>query len=125
MTLSTCGGDGRPDARVLILKDLTSEGLWFATSAHIAKGRQLTANPDASLMFYWPQLARQVRVGGRVEPAAEEESAADFLARGAGARAVALASHESAPLSSRQECTAAVAAARARVDAIPQLVASM
>lgn len=125
MTLSTCGDDGRPDARVLILKDLTADGFWFATSARSAKGRQLAANQEASLTFYWPSLARQVRVRGRVEPAGLDESAADFRARGVGARAVALASHESEPLHSRQECADAVASARARLDATPSLVASM
>ena len=113
-----------PDARVLILKDVTAAGFWFATSAHSAKGRQLVANPAASLTFYWPAVARQVRIRGHVEAAAGEESARDFRARGVGARAVALASEQSSPLDSQAACSAAVRAARSRLDAMPDLVAT-
>ena len=124
MTLSTVDADGRPDARMLILKDLSDAGFWFATSADSSKGRQLGANPAAALTFYWPLLGRQVRVRGHVEDASTEQSARDFLARGLGARAVALASTESSPLASRAECAAAVEVARARLDELPDLVAT-
>ncbi len=124
MTLSTADADGRPDARMLILKDVSSAGFWFATSADSAKGRQLRVNPAAALTFYWPLLGRQVRVRGRVEAASADQSAQDFLARGVGARAVALASAESSPLASRAECAAAVEAASARLADLPDLVAT-
>lgn len=108
MTLSTTDGQGAPDARVLILKDLDDAGWWFASSAESAKGLQLDHNPSAALTFYWPQLARQVRVRGRVITGTPEQSAADFRSRATGARAVAVASHESQPLADRATCAAAV-----------------
>src|SRR5271154_1704701 len=66
MTLSTCDSDGRPDARVLILKDVDADGWWFATASHSATGQQLASQPSAALTFYWPALARQVRIRGGV-----------------------------------------------------------
>jgi pyridoxamine 5'-phosphate oxidase len=122
MTLSTCGENGQPDARVLILKDLDSQGWWFATDSTGAKGRQLTQSPVAALTFYWPDMGRQVRVRGGVVVASRERSAEDFLDRGLGARAVALASQESDPLQHLAECTAAVTAARERLEDDPGLV---
>lgn len=74
MTLSTCGEDDLPDARVLILKDLDPTGWWFATSSLSAKGRQLEVRPGAALTFHWKSLARQVRVRGRVSPAPRNAS---------------------------------------------------
>ncbi len=123
MTLSTCDGDGHPDARVLILKDLDEEGWWFATNSESAKGDQLAARPMAALTFYWPQLARQVRVRGPVKTASAQANSADFLARGSDAKAVALVSAESKPLESRAACELAVAEGRQRLAADPGLIA--
>lgn len=122
MTLSTSDTDGRPDARVLILKDLDEQGWWFASNAESAKGDQLSSRPVAALTFYWPQLARQVRVRGPVETGGPTLNAADFLSRGMGARAVALASAESKPLESRATCERAVADARQRLTDDPEHV---
>jgi pyridoxamine 5'-phosphate oxidase len=122
MTLSTCDAAGVPDARVLILKDLDAAGWWFATSSASAKGRQLDQRPAAALTFYWPLIGRQVRVRGTVVRASAERSAADFRARSEGARAIALAGRESAPLESRAECAAAVEQSRARLAEHPDLV---
>lgn len=124
MTLSTIGLDGVPDARVLILKDVADSGWWFASSLESAKGLQLDAAPVAALTFYWPELARSVRLRGRVEPAEPEQSAEDFRNRGLGARAVALASRESQPLVSRAHSENAVAAARDRLADDPRLVST-
>jgi pyridoxamine 5'-phosphate oxidase len=124
MTLSTCDRQGRPDARVLILKDLDDAGWWFATSSASAKGQQLEQQPAAALTFYWPALGRQVRVRGTVLTARQEQSADDFRARGVGARAVALASRQSQPLADAAECRRAVAHARETVDADPEVVSS-
>lgn len=96
MTLSTADGDGLPDARVLLLKDLTAEGWWFASEEGSAKGRQLAANPHAALTFYWGPIGRGVRIRGRVTRGSDARSAEDFLERGAGARAVALAGRSGA-----------------------------
>jgi pyridoxamine 5'-phosphate oxidase len=91
MTLSTVDGDGMPDARVLLLKDLTAEGWWFASEDASAKGRQLAENPQAALTFYWGALGRSVRIRGRVARGSDARSAEDFLERAAGARAIVLA----------------------------------
>jgi pyridoxamine 5'-phosphate oxidase len=122
MTLSTNDASGAPDARTLILKDLDDEGWWFATSAESSKGLQLAAQPTAALTFYWPQVARQVRIRGPVRTGAAELSAADFRSRGSSARAVALASHESQPLADRATCAQAVADAQRELATQPDLV---
>lgn len=123
MTLSTVDASGAPDARVLILKDLDEHGWWFATSAESAKGIQLAACPEASLTFYWPAVGRQVRVRGPVAAGSVELSAQDFLARSAGARAVAFASKESQPLVDQAACVEAVAEAERRIVSDPAIVA--
>ena len=122
MTLSTVDADGMPDARVLILKDVTDEGWWFASSSASAKGIELTANPVAALTFYWPATGRSVRIRGRVDTADAERNATDFLRRGIGARAVALGSAQSEPLGSRAESEAAIAKAAHELDAHPERV---
>jgi len=123
MTLSTSDLTGAPDARTLILKDLDEQGWWFATSAASIKGSQLATHPVAALTFYWPQVARQVRVRGHVVTGSAERSAADFRSRGTGARAVALASRESQPLDNRSACARAVADAERQLAADPDLAA--
>jgi pyridoxamine 5'-phosphate oxidase len=122
MTLSTVDADGMPDARVLILKDLTDEGWWFASSSASAKGIQLTANPVAALTFYWPTVGRSVRVRGAVTRGAKDENARDFSRRGIGARAAALGSPQSERLGNRAESEAAIAKAARELDAHPELV---
>lgn len=122
MTLSTVDADGVPDARVLILKDLTDEGWWFASSSASVKGVELTANPVAALTFYWPTVGRSVRIRGNVTRGSEEANARDFSRRGLGARAVALGSPQSEPLANRDESEAAIEAAARELDAHPQLV---
>lgn len=122
MTLSTVDAEGVPDARVLILKDLTDDGWWFASSSASAKGAELTANPAAALTFYWPTVGRSVRVRGEVTRGSEGENARDFSRRGLGARAVALGSPQSAPLGSRDESEAAIEKAARELDAHPELV---
>lgn len=123
MTLSTRDVTGAPDARTLILKDLDEQGWWFATSAESVKGIQLATGPEAALTFYWPLVARQIRVRGPVLTGAAELSAADFRSRGTSARAVALASRESQPLTNPAACAQAVADAEERLAAHPDLVA--
>ncbi|MGH3118722.1 MAG: pyridoxine/pyridoxamine 5'-phosphate oxidase [Gaiellales bacterium] len=122
MTLSTSDAEGRPDARVLILKDLDDQGWWFASSSMSRKGRQLEQQPAAALTFYWPTLGRQIRIRGTMLTASAERAASDFRARGLGARAVALASRESEPLADLSECTHAVMAARKALETDPGIV---
>ena len=122
MTLSTVDADGVPDARVLILKDLTDDGWWFASSSASAKGIELTANPVAALTFYWPTVGRSVRIRGTVTRGSDDENARDFSRRGLGARAVALGSPQSKPLGSRDESEAAIEKAARELDAHPDLM---
>lgn len=122
-TLSTVRADGRPNGRVLILKNLTDDGWQFASSATSAKGEELAASPYAALTFYWIPLGRQVRVLGTVEPAEPEESARDFLARPLPARAEALAGRQSAVLNDPADIDAVVSEQTERLSAEPGLIA--
>lgn len=123
MTLSTAGADGDPTARVLIVKNVSAGGWQFASDAGSRKGRDLAARPFAALTFHWPQLARQVRIRGGVEPATADECAADFLARSPAARAEALLGRQSAPLADAAARDEAVRASAGRVALDPGLVA--
>ncbi|MFM8436274.1 MAG: pyridoxal 5'-phosphate synthase, partial [Planctomycetia bacterium] len=67
MTLSTATADGRPSARMVLLRGFDEAGFCFFTNYESRKGRELAANPHAALTFYWPTLERQVRIEGRVE----------------------------------------------------------
>jgi pyridoxamine 5'-phosphate oxidase len=123
MTLSTVDPAGRPSARVLILKYLDA-GRWaFASGSGSRKGKELANTPWAALTFYWPVLGRQVRVRGPVEIADAEESAADFLARSAGARGAGMVGNQSEPLTDLAERDRVLDEASARAAADPGMVA--
>ena len=87
--LSTVDSSGAPSTRTLLLKDLTSEGFWFATPSDSPAGRDLAHEPRASLHLYWPQLGRQLRITGPATPGPAEVTAADWAARSPQARAEA------------------------------------
>ncbi|SIQ83742.1 Pyridoxamine 5'-phosphate oxidase [Paracoccus thiocyanatus] len=123
MTLSTVDAQGQPDARVLILKNLDERGWHFAISAASPKGRQIAANPAVALTFYWQSLGRQVRIRGRALPLDAAACAQDFLARSRDARANVLLERQSATLDAPALLAAAMAEARTRIDARPDLVA--
>ncbi len=123
MTLSTADATGRVSARMLICRDVDAGGRWsFASDADSGKGRDLAANPQAAGTFYWPQLGRQIRLRGPATARDAAASAGDFLARHPGARAAALAGHQSEPLNDPAELDAAVRQGRATVEADPGLV---
>ncbi|MFD6491796.1 pyridoxal 5'-phosphate synthase [Streptomyces sp. NPDC059944] len=122
MTVSTVADDGGPDARVLILKNVDTDGWQFAAHAHSPKGRQLAGRPRAALTFYWPAQGRQVRVRGVVEPAPPERSAADLLARAPSARAEVLLGRQSRHLHDPEERDTAFREALARIEAEPELI---
>ncbi|MGN9793634.1 pyridoxine/pyridoxamine 5'-phosphate oxidase [Streptomyces sp. OZ13] len=119
MTLATVDAQGRPDARIVMLHDADEHGWHFASHATSAKGRQLAAGPEASLVFYWASQGRQVRVRGRVVPASAEESAADLHARSTGALAAALTGRQSEVLDSVEELERASEAAWEKARAEP------
>lgn len=81
MTLATAWADGRPDARVVLLKGADPTGFTFYGDRRSAKGRQLAENPHGALCFWWSELERQVRVSGVVSLVSAEESAAYFATR--------------------------------------------
>jgi pyridoxamine 5'-phosphate oxidase len=108
---------------VLILKDVTEDGLQFASSATSRKGEELAACPYAALTFYWVPLGRQVRVLGTATPADPADSARDFLARPVSARAEALVARQSAVLDDPGDITTAVDAQTERLTADPGLIA--
>jgi pyridoxamine 5'-phosphate oxidase len=123
MTLSTVDPQGRPDARVVILRDVSAAGWQFTASAAGPKGTQLAANPQAALSFYWREQGRQVRIRGRVSAAAPSASAADFMAQSEGSRIADLVGRQSTVLQDPAELARAMEAARQRLAAEPQLVA--
>jgi pyridoxamine 5'-phosphate oxidase len=95
MTLATASAEGRPSARTVLLKGCDARGFTFFTNYHSRKGRELLDNPFGALVFWWPELERQVRVEGRVERVSEEESEAYYHTRPLGSRLGAWASDQS------------------------------
>jgi pyridoxamine 5'-phosphate oxidase len=122
MTVSTIGSSGRPDGRVLILKDVDADGWHFAISSVSQKGADLAAHPVAALTFYWPELVRQIRVSGPVIADPPAVSTADFLARSDGSRAIAMTRRQSQPLGDPGQLDTALAKTRLELAADPQLV---
>ena len=103
MTLSTVSAEGRPSARVVLLKGLDAQGLVFYTNTRSRKGRDIAARPEVSLSFWWPQLESQVRLEGAAVRVADAEADAYFATRPRLSQLGAWASDQSAPLRSREE----------------------
>jgi len=101
MTLATADPDGRPCARVVLLKSFDEQGFVFYTNYHSRKARELAANSQACLLFYWPQLWRQVRIEGSTEKVSDEESNLYFQSRPLGSRIGAWASEQSEAIANR------------------------
>ncbi|MBA3834143.1 MAG: pyridoxamine 5'-phosphate oxidase [Chthoniobacterales bacterium] len=102
ITLATAPSDGKPSARVVLLKGFDQRGFVFFTNYHSSKGRELEANPQAAFAIYWVQLERQIRVAGGVEKTTREESAAYFHSRPRGSQLGAWVSHQSETIDARQ-----------------------
>ena len=103
MTLATADADGRPSARMLLLKGVDERGFSFFTGYESRKGRELAENARAALVFYWQPLGRQVRVEGTVRKLPQEESDAYWATRPPRSRAAAAASRQSEAIESREE----------------------
>ena len=101
MTLATSTPEGRPSARVVLLKGFDERGFVFYTNYEGRKARELEENPHCALVFYWGELERQVRVEGRASRLPGEESDAYFEARPRGSQLGAWASEQSRPVSDR------------------------
>lgn len=114
MALATADADGLPAVRMVLLRSFDARGLVFFTNYASDKGRQLAANPQASVLFYWGHWQRQVRVTGRVERVSAEESAEYFHTRPRGSQIGAWASPQSQPIPDRAFLEAEEAALTAR-----------
>lgn len=122
MTLATASADGRPSARMVLLKGVDAGGFVFYTNTGSRKAHELAANPYAALCFHWKSQRRQVRVEGRVESVTDAEADAYFATRPRLSQLGAWASKQSQPLKGRFELEARVArfTARFAVSAVPR-----
>jgi pyridoxamine 5'-phosphate oxidase len=109
MALATADATGRPAVRMVLLKHADAHGFVFYTNLDSPKADDLRTNPRAELCFHWPGLERQVRVSGKVEPAADAEADAYFATRPRLSQVGAWASHQSRPMNGRYELEQAVA----------------
>ena len=114
MTLSTVSGDGRPSARVVLLKGVDGGGFVFYTNTRSKKGRELAGNPHVALTLWWPHIGWQVRIEGIAAPVSAAEADAYFATRARGSQLGAWASDQSEPLATRAELEARLAALDAR-----------
>jgi pyridoxamine 5'-phosphate oxidase len=101
MTLATVAADGKPSARIVLLRGFDERGLRFFTNFESRKAQELAGRPEVALTFYWPPLERQVRVEGSATPLSEAESDAYFASRPRGHRIGAWASRQSAVVPDR------------------------
>lgn len=102
MTLSTVTPDGKPSARIVLLKGVDERGFSFFSNYESRKGRELAANPNAALTFLWKEMERQVRVEGTVTKVSAEESEAYFRTRPRNSRLGAWGSHQSEVIANRE-----------------------
>ncbi|MGV3761876.1 pyridoxamine 5'-phosphate oxidase [Parapedobacter sp.] len=102
MTLATVSTDGKPSARIVLLKDLDDgTGFGFFTNYESQKGMELNSHPLAALLFFWPELQRQVRINGKVAKMSETQSDAYFHSRPTGSQLGAIASPQSREIAAR------------------------
>lgn len=102
MTLATATKNGKPSARIVLLKNVDEEGFVFFTNYRSRKGQELLKNPAAALVFHWVELERQVRIIGTAKKVSREESTQYFRTRPIGSQLGAWASKQSQILDSRQ-----------------------
>ncbi len=101
MTLATASATGEPSARIVLLKGADDNGFVFYTNYDSAKGRDLAANPRASLLFFWAELERQVRINGAVTKTTATESNDYFQSRPKESQIGAAASEQSRTVANR------------------------
>jgi pyridoxamine 5'-phosphate oxidase len=106
MVVASADAEGRPSARMVLLKAWGESGFVFHTNYDSRKGHELTENPHAALLFYWEPRGRQVRIEGSVERTGDEESDAYFATRPRGGQISAYASHQSRSIADRQRLDA-------------------
>jgi pyridoxamine 5'-phosphate oxidase len=101
MTLATADKQGRPSARIVLLKGIDQRGFLFFTNYESRKGKELSDNPQAAAVFYWPDLERQVCIAGEVARLSRAESEAYFKSRPRGSKLATWASTQSEVIPSR------------------------
>jgi pyridoxamine 5'-phosphate oxidase len=101
--LATSTPDGKPSARALLLKAFNENGFIFYTNYESRKGKELEANPYASMLFYWSELERQIRIEGKIEKVSQKTSEEYFITRPYKSRLGAWASHQSSVIGGRSE----------------------
>ncbi|TSJ39541.1 pyridoxamine 5'-phosphate oxidase [Mucilaginibacter corticis] len=106
MTLATATADGRPSARIVLLKGFDANGFAFYTNYLSRKGKELTKNPNAAIVFFWGELERQVRIEGTIEKLSKEQSEQYFHSRPKLSQIGALASPQSQEIAGRDELEA-------------------
>jgi pyridoxamine 5'-phosphate oxidase len=102
VTLCTAGKDGKPSGRIVLLKGYDHHGFVFFTNYNSNKGKELTENPQACMVFFWKELERQIRIEGIVKKVSAEESDAYFFSRPAGSQVGAWASPQSDVIENRE-----------------------
>ncbi len=103
MTLATATKDGRPSARIVLLKEMDERGFMFATNYESRKGEEIEENPTVALLFFWGEAERQVRIEGSIEKVSTEESNLYFQSRPRESRIGAWASRQSEIAEGREE----------------------
>lgn len=101
MTLATATSDGKPSARIMLLKGFDQNGFIFYTNYLSRKGKEIARNPSAAIVFFWPELERQVRIEGTLEKISKEESEKYFRSRPKQSQLGALASQQSQEIPNR------------------------
>ena len=114
MALATVDGEGLPNVRMVLLKDITESGFWFYTNYTSAKGQEIDASGKAALVMHWKSLRRQVRVRGDVVREDGPEADDYYASRSLKSRLGAWASNQSQPLASRGALMAEVAKVTAK-----------
>lgn len=102
MTLATSTKNGKPSARIVLLKDFDERGFVFFTNYDSHKGKEIADNANAALVFFWKEIERQIRIEGIVEKVSAEESDEYFSSRPEGSRIGAWASPQSAVIKNRE-----------------------
>ncbi|XLZ69395.1 pyridoxamine 5'-phosphate oxidase [Massilia sp. SR12] len=120
MSVATVGADGRPSSRIVLIKQYDERGFTWYTNYQSQKGQQLADNPHAAILFFWPELERQVRIEGRVEKTAAAESDKYFYSRPVKSQLAAIASQQSRPVASREQMEEHYAAVEAASGEQPQ-----
>lgn len=121
MCLATADKNGKPSARMILLKGLDERGLVFYTNTQSRKGEQLEDNQNAAVCFHWKSLRKQVRVEGTIEEVSSEEANAYYKSRRRGSRIGAWASKQSSALENMEQLQNSVAAYEEKFDGVEDI----